>query len=362
MASRLQVLRLTDALASVWRWWRDELLGMLPATARATLLKRLRPSAVDLPDDEVGVANDTDLNVPAEQYSPERGLRAVPVSSRTTTAVSLSRDTAVHLRLPPRDVLRRAIDLPLAAGRNLREILRFEVERLSPVDPADLHWDWRVIDRSRVDNKLRVEVWFVKQRTVARALRFCGARRLSPVSVGIAGECDDVAVTRLLPRGPEPLSRKAHRLIVPALAALTALSAVLLLNTERDRRQSDVDQLRAHVAQAKTAAQAVERLQKDVQQASTRARFLADRKQEPMAIAVLAELTRHLPDASWLNQVEFAGREVRIQGFAPKASALIEVFSQSPLFANPQFRAPVTRGPRGDVERFDLSFEMGGRK
>jgi Tfp pilus assembly protein PilN len=73
---------------------------------------------------------------------------------------------------------------------------------------------------------------------------------------------------------------------------------------------------------------------------------------------VLSELAQTLPDGSWIYSFQLNGREARIDGFSSSASALIGLFDKSPLFANAQFRAPLTQAQQPGLERFDLSVEI----
>jgi general secretion pathway protein L len=103
----------------------------------------------------------------------------------------------------------------------------------------------------------------------------------------------------------------------------------------------------------------VESLQDEINKANLGMAFLAQQKQSPLLVKILAEVTKILPDNTWLVEFELHGREVRIRGYSAAASSLIALFDNSRLFTNAQFRAPSMQGQNG-AERFDLSFEVKG--
>jgi len=72
------------------------------------------------------------------------------------------------------------------------------------------------------------------------------------------------------------------------------------------------------------------------------------------------ELTRILPDDTWITRLDIKGSELEIQGQSSSAAALIPLIESSSILQNPRFRSPVTQIPRSDAERFQLSAETRG--
>jgi general secretion pathway protein L len=114
----------------------------------------------------------------------------------------------------------------------------------------------------------------------------------------------------------------------------------------------------AQLDAARTQAAAVEHLQNQLRGLAREQSFLAAQKQQPMLVASLAELSRLLPDGTWISDLQVTGKKVRLQGSSRSASHLIALIDGSSRFANAQFQAPVTRDAQANSERFDLSFEV----
>jgi general secretion pathway protein L len=106
-------------------------------------------------------------------------------------------------------------------------------------------------------------------------------------------------------------------------------------------------------------AELTRRLREQVEQLGTGSRVLVDKKQAmPLVLEIIDELTRILPDDTWINRLDIKGTEVEIQGQSAAAAALIPLIESSGRLRNPRFRSPVTRVPGSSTERFHLSAEV----
>jgi len=74
-------------------------------------------------------------------------------------------------------------------------------------------------------------------------------------------------------------------------------------------------------------------------------------------ITFLKELTDKLPSDAYLATFRYRAGRVEIDGFANRASELIQVLENSPMFRNVQFTSPTTAGQQGQ-ERFAIVMEI----
>ncbi len=93
------------------------------------------------------------------------------------------------------------------------------------------------------------------------------------------------------------------------------------------------------------------------------------RSGEISKVVLLDELTRLLPDTTWVWNLKYNGKEIELSGFADSASDLIPLLDRSPIFEKVEFMAPVTkemqmRGGDGnkEKERFKIKARIEGRK
>jgi general secretion pathway protein L len=74
-------------------------------------------------------------------------------------------------------------------------------------------------------------------------------------------------------------------------------------------------------------------------------------------IMFMKELTDRLPSDAYLSTFRYRAGRVEIDGFANRASELIQALENSPMFRNVQFTSPTTAGAAGE-ERFSIVMEV----
>jgi general secretion pathway protein L len=349
-----------DALAlaaGAWRWWIAELRGLLPRRLLDLLNARQSRIVVEMTPEEVSV---TRRRAGSDTVLLRVGGAAVASAAPAALRGAVSAGETVILRLPQPEVLRKTVELPLGALRNLRQILRFEVERQSPLDPERVYFDHHVLRRDTASRKLVIELRIVRRDAVDRALAACRSLGLAPASLDFIGDDRPLEIAEIRAAGGVSAARWPWRRVTVALAALACLLVASLAYVESARRQQLASDIAARLAAAKAEAQETDRLRKDIAALAARTEFLDQQKAKPLAIRIVSEITRLLPDGTWLFQLEINGPKIRIRGDSPAASQLLAAFDGSPLFTNTRFLAPVTQGARGGLERFDLSFDYRG--
>lgn len=285
-----------------------------------------------------------------------RSLRAMLAASGAV--IGARRD--VVLELPSSNVLRPVVKLPHASERILRSALQYELEKLSPVPPDEVYSDFRVLGRDREANTTEVELRIIRRATVDEALGLCRSAGLSVSAIRFEGDI------RPADRTAFPVDRNAwllglwRRRSVAALGGLAVFLVLAVLLASYLRGAAVLDSLTDELLSEGARASRVEQLQHRIEKAGTQLAFLAEQKRSPLFVAILADVSRTLPDGSWLTDFSMSGNRIRIGGYSRAASDLIGVFDRSNRFANAQFAAPVTQGPSPGVERFDLTFEIAG--
>jgi len=169
----------------------------------------------------------------------------------------------------------------------------------------------------------------------------------------------------LIPAGLRPKKKRSKKKIAAvALSGLGALLACVLLVTSIVQTSARIAALDAELEDLKTAARSVEALQKEIEQTekyNTQIKQIRD--SDPSKLKVLEELTRLIPDDSWLTDFEFSGDEKKItlSGYSASASKLIPLLDDSKLFSNVKFTSPITKGG-GVKENFKIEMTLEAAK
>ena len=69
---------------------------------------------------------------------------------------------------------------------------------------------------------------------------------------------------------------------------------------------------------------------------------------------ILDEVSKILPDTAWIRRFQLKDNELVLQGFASNASDVVAILGSSEMFESPSLRAPITREPEKEIERFNL--------
>src|SRR4030043_1519077 len=100
----------------------------------------------------------------------------------------------------------------------------------------------------------------------------------------------------------------------------------------------------AEIKKRRPAVEALEKLQKqrdDYRKEITELNQI--RSGEISKVEVLEEVSRLLPNTTWIWNLKYNGKEMELSGFADSASDLIPLLDKSPLFEKVEFLAPVTK-------------------
>jgi general secretion pathway protein L len=344
-------------------WWLSELAQLAPRPLLRLLGHSGNPTTVlalgarhitlILPDR--GRPSPTML--PLTDYADEDMRARVRLTMRGRRS-----DDAVTVRLDRDLVFETAVELPAAGEPSLRPILQHQIERLVPLAANEVAFDHRITARGPASDTLKVRLVIAKRATIDRALALAKAAGLDPRRV-IAPDGDDDPGERpgrtpliLWQAGRRTSETVGRRHIRHALAAIVLSLTAYGLYIHRLERVRD--ELQAQVGQAKEASASVMDLGRQVDQANESLAFLQNRRDSIPPLRVLDELTKLIPEDSWVSQLVMRGRSIELTGYSPRASDLISRVENSAMFENPRFRSPITLAPDGSGERFALAFDI----
>ncbi len=355
MSSPFEDLAARVNLRGFYRWWIGELQALLPSRLRVSAARQ--PTLLCMIDgdevilrrlDEAGVADLGRRPLPAEQGQESDG---------TAQAVAPTLlQGRVLLRLSRRQALVHRVALPLATLGDLRQVLRFEMERQTPFSAEQVYFDYHVVHKNTVRQQVEVDLYVVPRGVVDRLLLRLAHLGIRPTVVDV-GDADagTASIINLLP-AEHRRAKVAGGRLNRALAALLVLLLVAAVAVPLWEKRRVVVTLLPLAEQARQEAAKATALRAELESAVTDAQFLAEMKHRaPVVIDILDELTQILPDDTWLQVLELRGEEVRLQGESEQATALVALVEASPMFQGAAFQSPVTRNPATGAERFNLA-------
>lgn len=347
-------------------WWSGELLALVPSSLRQALTRGAHGLIVHVDGSEANftVSGPQGLDDIAELDLGSGVVEQRQVIDSIKKACGDQVDE-VTVRIPVHHALHRTLMLPLAAEENLREVLAFEMDRHTPFNAAQVYYDFTIVTREPAKRSLQLELTLIPRSKVDPLLDTLAKWGLKPTSLDITagrapdGDAWETAGLNLLPADRNKTRRGNANWYKRALAALAAVLLVTAVALPFVQKVNVLMQLEAKVEEAREKAVKADELRKELEQLVAQANILVSkRKERPNIIQVVDELTRILPDSTWLNRLEVSERSVKMQGESFNTSEVATLIEVSTLLADASFDAPVTRNPRTETERFVISAKI----
>jgi general secretion pathway protein L len=371
-------------LPRFWRWWSGELAPLIPVASRGAVKRRLTRPVVEFKDGEVIFWRP--LVVDDELRLTEFGRVVLAGDSgevatagralMTALAAALSTKVAAQLRvvvaLPPKQLMRKTLVLPAAVEENLGQALSYDLDRHTPFRPEQVYFDATVIDRKPATKTISVD-WVAALKTAVD-----GARRQvedwGGIVVAVVPGPMSVRVTRatrlnLIPRDARPHTPLWRRwqLWVPALLVAFGVLAVLAVPLLQKREYAIA--LNKQTESARAQAEAADALRTQLERQQGDYNYALTRKYAyPGAVQIVDDITRLLPDDTWITQMEVRSatrgkdnvRELTLRGESANAGALISTLEESKLVEQAALQSPTTKLQPGPGEVFVLGSRLRG--
>ncbi len=349
--------QLRPGFAGFWSWWMHALASWLPLRARKIFgLARERLLLQ---------ATGESLRLTLERGEGARELGQLPWLAGSTLQDPLApllnpriAELPRWLVLPPASGLRRPMVLPAAASDRLRDVLAFEIDRQTPFAAADVQYDARITGR-RGDGQIELELVVVPAPVLEAALAGLG-----PLGDTLDGVDMQSAEGRTLGVNLLPGTRRRRR-VDPWMGWNLALTAVALIATAAAMWQM----LANRAASASTFEREVVALAQQARAVSAQKTELVDlvegmaflqatRAGRPTTVEVVEELSRRLPDTTYLEKLSIENDRLLLIGLSSEASSLVQRLEGSTLWRSPALTGALQPDPRSGRDRFTLIAEL----
>jgi len=357
--SRLVARYAQSPIPRFLRWWGGELRACLPLRWR----QRFRVS-----DRSILLRREADVLVVSaagDDLVEELGRLAMEPAEALPAALNgLLDENARAIRrvllVEPQAVLRRTLHLPAAALENLASVLGFELDRQTPFRADQVYFDSRVLAYPADSRQVPVQLALITRERLAQELAAINglASTLSAVDVV---EADAMrAGFNFLP--PEQRARRNHTFawLITGLATLTLFLLWLGMTQMIANRTAAVQRLQAQVDAQHKEASAVLRLRDELEAAAAGANFLAvEKASQPSMLLMLDELTRLLPDDTYLERLSASRGELAVAGQSPQAAQLVQLLQQATTFRSAALSGPIQPDARTGKDRFNIAAHFG---
>lgn len=327
-------------LASFYPWWLARISELLPSAWTDNTTRQRDGIVIDATHGDTVAA------------SVRRAGRLEPIS--LGAAVRRTGRKSVFLKPPAETVLVKQHIVPAAPLRQLDQVLRYELARITPFPADALFWRWDPDGKTADGSRINVTLTMVPKIVLSPALAAMenaglkadfveveqpGGLRLLPMKL-TAGRAAGTVLIRGLAWG-------CGSLAVVAIVLPFVLQALALRATD-----NAIDALQPAITQ-------VEALRRGIA-AGDAGRDVVARASERTGdvLQILATVTRILPDDTYLTDFSLRDRQMTLSGRSASAPRLITGLSSDPAIRNTAFAAPVTRIEGATSDVFSIKAEV----
>jgi general secretion pathway protein L len=259
----------------------------------------------------------------------------------------LSRDEVIiWVALDAETFLCRKMLVPVAALGSLQSIIAQEVVRRTPFEPTEI---WHTARPSTTTSGsgpeiVEVEHWIIRRDRACAALGAIGLRPEDVDGLVASGSMPPLVIPLREPGIEYPAwAARVVRTAAAGAIAISLLAAVTIewaASSEMSRLGAAIAQVRGEGAGGKPAAQ------------------LLALRASPGVVEVWEELSRVLPDHTFLSELRVADGTVSISGFSGDAAHLIRLLDNSPLFTGAHLTGAITPDKNEHKDHFSLAFRL----
>jgi len=347
--------RLGLGLAARWRTFADWWLLCLSESVPSNWLSWINgaPTAKLLmwQDGDLVVCRLLSAGVPREVRIPVRQFG--PAAIKTWLAeCGLKRDEVIAAPVLEADLFyQRKFCLPKTALNALPQILQQDVLRRTPFQISDI-WHAAVqtnpCDEAGVKDVLTMKHWIIRRDLAEAALAKLG---LSVIDVDFLAvheenaEPEPVIAFRAAGHLDPPWARIARNLL-----AVTVVGVIILGLAVFDWCQSSVAaRIETALTESREAAAGIN--------GDLPTRLFA-LKADVGVLDIWNELSRLLPDHTFLTEMRIKDRRVLITGFSTDAARLVRLIDQSTIFTGAVLVGAITPNATEHKDRFSISFKV----
>ncbi|EPE95148.1 PilN domain-containing protein [Rhizobium grahamii] len=270
----------------------------------------------------------------------------------------------VELRLGADRPVVRSLKLPAASKHHVDAIIRHQLEQLLPWPADKMTFDYELENSEPSDtpDQLCVRVVAVSLAAMRAAIDPLDAAGVKAVVVGLAADpFAKLSTINLLPGAKAALAGRRSRLALSSLCVLASIGVAILAAggwqlhqaiQEKKRIEASLTNLRGTIDKARQKAE----------QAESSSAKLARKWDAASMVVLMDELSKIIPETTYLTTLDVSDRNVRIAGFSANAGRLIGIIEGSEMLEAANFSAPVVRDGDNGKERFEILAHLAGAK
>ena len=243
------------------------------------------------------------------------------------------------------DILLRELSLPPLGERDVAAAVAMDVQFASPFPASETHYGYSTL---RLPNgQMQIEIAIVRHSHIERI-------QSSHPSLALftRGQCRAIPLHGNTPHPQSAWYRSPLTLGLVALLILLIfawiISPALLLRAEAIAHEAALSNLNAHAAPLLHKREELSTLQQQLENA------LTFDQQHPDPLNLLEQLSRELPDNTWVTQLNLRKDQLTLEGSSDNAVAIVSLLEKASELQEVRLGASINRDPRNGRENFQI--------
>jgi len=344
-------------LRGFWTWWISQLSSSI------TLITKRKKPRNDRPTDPVIIVEKQGISFIEGNIKEWNGAICTPPDGLQEALVNQSKKfirkfTWADLRVSPELVLKRKLtntNLPL---HTLTQAARLDLIASTPLKNDDVFLIPVPYDAGEV---IGSSYYVLKKTTVepiVSKLLEAGIR-INNVKIDLAEKNVELSRNLMNSINPKLKTFDVLRKILVFLAICSLLLLVFTMIHVNSRYNAAIEIAEINSQNLSKKASRVRKLQSARVKILNKINIVRSRRSSTASVvSIWEEISRILPDTSYISEFKINGQSLTLSGFSTSAAGIIPILERSQLFNSVQFNGPVVRIPDKKLERFFINMTI----
>ncbi|MFK8068602.1 MAG: PilN domain-containing protein [Gammaproteobacteria bacterium] len=343
--------------SSFLNWWFQGLSFLIPQTLKDLFSPVKKRILLQFKDEQLAVIwPNQKTNSQIDYYSIQQTNDLKSLLKRLSKFDKEKHD--ISLCIPSNKGLKKTLKLPLSAEADLSHIMEFEIDRQTPFRREDVYSGHRLVKRNPETNTLDAELNVVPKKSVDPQLAKLDKIGVIPTRVELQNNGADYGINIHEKVAPEE-EHKTTRYINFALLLLMFLLGLITLVLPFKHLDNALKNTEQEIEVSRKEALEINNLKAVWEKSLQKQNLISDKINSRESITViLDELTKIIPDNSWLNRLQLRADTIKLHGESATATDLIGLIEQSDYFSDARFQSPVTNNVSTGNDRFQITAKI----
>ena len=266
----------------------------------------------------------------------------------------------VVVRLGDDDVLFRGRTFPKAVTDVIEPVLHNQIQKLVPWTENDIAFGYIIEREANSNEQVHAQLAITRQSVIDRIRSEANAAGLHLVAIDSTDEASPTQPIQIYSESleqKERFARQIGRVLIGLALTSFALSAVALSQFAYSTwRMYEIEN---SIANQKNALNKALLVQKAREKSDERVEAMIAQKRNQMPrIAVVNELSKRLPDKTWLESLEVRDNVAILSGYSDNAAAIVRLLDEAEEFTDVKFIGATELSTSAGRERFQISVRI----